>query len=364
MSKSAQSQFQVITAEDTKHEKDITPLKAKDSSKLEMGKVNWNDISPARFAALTWASSVVEVGLTYPAWVMKTRQQIQKGTTSTSTKTALKEAWVSSGRSVSKVGRLFYRGYGTYITLAMPAYVLYTGAYTWSKSELGFVSGYREDEKLPNIWVALSPLAAGLAADFVCLSTYVPVELVTQKVQVSNTAKAPVRQIFSDVHRKNGLRGFYRGFGATLVTSGIASGVIWMTYEHTKKVLQKSVEKIPSYEKHRNALNAASAMCAGSFAMVVADVVSNPLDVVKTRIQVSNQSGSFSSGLKELFRKEGIRGAFSRGLGPRLIQAVPLGALSSVTYEAILYLSSKDMTLQTAFRSMSSSSETLNTKAT
>eukprot|EP00475_Leptophrys_vorax_P026471 TRINITY_DN3736_c0_g1_i1.p1 TRINITY_DN3736_c0_g1~~TRINITY_DN3736_c0_g1_i1.p1 ORF type:complete len:365 (+),score=66.29 TRINITY_DN3736_c0_g1_i1:96-1190(+) len=344
---STQSRPTVATPEflvaDSTDSKQTQIVSHNNAAAADIGKVNWKDISPLRLAALTWATSAIEVGLTYPTWVMKTRQQIQNGSANTTSRSALTEAWRSSGRSIGSVTRTFYRGYGTYATLAMPAYVIYSGAYTWSKSELGFVSG-STDVSASNMLVAFSPLAAGLFADVLCLTTYVPVELVTQKLQVS-PSKTTARQIARDIYSRNGLIGFYKGFGATVITSGVSSGLIWLTYEHAKKVLQRSAESLPGYENRQSVLNAASAMLAGSTAMVVANVLSNPLDVVKTRIQVSNQTGGFSEGLRALFRKEGVRGAFTRGIGPKVCSAIPLGAISSLTYEAVLYFSRKDVML-------------------
>src|SRR5437773_10672887 len=111
-----------------------------------------------------------------------------------------------------------------------------------------------------------------------------------------------------------------------------------------------SAEMLLSSEKYRSEWNGASAVCDGSFAIILGEIVSNPFEVVKTRIQVAGQSESFGSGLRELSRNEGIRGAFSRGLGPRLPMAVPIGAVTSMTYEAILHLSCKDVTVESIFQ--------------
>ena len=87
-------------------------------------------------------------------------------------------------------------------------------------------------------------------------------------------------------------------------------------------------------------------MVAGFVAGGTAALVSNPLDVVKTRLQtaqVSKAGGAlgFLKGMQRLLAEEGIRGAFFRGIVPKLVTTAPLGMISSVMYEGILYMSRK-----------------------
>lgn len=60
---------------------------------------------------------------------------------------------------------------------------------------------------------------------------------------------------FSDalrqIYRTDGLQGFYRGFGATFVTSAIASGIWWVVYENVKSKLyagEQASEKAKAME--------------------------------------------------------------------------------------------------------------------
>lgn len=326
-----------------------------------IGQVNWNDIRQGRFMTLTCATSILEIGLTYPAWIIKTNQQMTSGNTASPSvslilrrllKSQYKQRLVSKSqqtalkhksRQLRMLAKVCYKGYGTYMSLALPSYVLYSSAYIWSRFELGFDSETC-DSSNSSIWKNLAPLGAGLFADLLCLTTYVPAELITQRLQVAAKERpSTVQSVANEIFAKAGVAGFYRGFGATVVTSSIASGVIWLTYEHSKKYLQRSVPGDSLI------LNAASSMCAGSLAFATGSIVSNPLDVVKTRIQVGKpaESGStgnlkeFADGVKELIRTEGWKGAFTRGLGAKLCSAIPLGAISCITFETVLYLSKK-----------------------
>jgi hypothetical protein len=311
------------------------------NSSLDLGKVNWSDINASRLLVLTGLASSIEIAMTYPAWVIKTRQQVMIGRTNTSFGQEIQKIHRSGASKFRDLSRFLFKGYGTYVSLALPSYMFYTTAYTWSKSELGFESGYKIGQDSGVNLKSLAPVFAGVFADVFCLITYVPVELITQKLQVSSENQR-VNHIVKSIYRNEGISGFYKGFGATLITSGISSGIVWLAYENAKKTLQK-ISKEDSIVQ-----NSMASMCAGSFAFVCSSVIVNPLDIVKTRMQVSEHAKgmrSFRNGIIQLFKEEGVRGAFSRGIGPKICSAIPLGAISSITYELILYLSRKDLNL-------------------
>jgi hypothetical protein len=86
-------------------------------------------------------------------------------------------------------------------------------------------------------------------------------------------------------------------------------------------------------------------MAAGFLAGGTAALVSNPLDVVKTRIQTQRGKPAalaFFRGLQEVVRQEGLRKSLFRGLAPKVVSTAPLGMLSSIVYEGILFMSRKD----------------------
>lgn len=106
----------------------------------------------------------------------------------------------------------------------------------------------------------------------------------------------------------------------------------------------------PKKHKHRFFMYFLCASIAGS----IASIVTNPLDVVKTRLQTQNMTAGLTkdtsdevligvkyrdilSSAKTMIKKEGIR-SFSRGVLPRAMQASTSSALSWVTYEFIKHL--------------------------
>lgn len=86
-------------------------------------------------------------------------------------------------------------------------------------------------------------------------------------------------------------------------------------------------------------------MAAGFCGGALAAIASNPFDVAKTRMQTKSAKPgalSFLTGMKLLMAEEGVAKAFTRGIVPKLVTAAPLGMISSVMYETILYLSRKE----------------------
>jgi hypothetical protein len=65
--------------------------------------------------------------------------------------------------------------------------------------------------------------------------------------------------------------------------------------------------------------------------------ISNPLDVIKTRLQTQGEIGG-KLGIAQIVRlvySEGGFGAFFRGLGARMLYHAPAAAFQMVTYEAV-----------------------------
>ena len=99
-------------------------------------------------------------------------------------------------------------------------------------------------------------------------------------------------------------------------------------------------------------VNRGPQLAAGFIAGTVTSSLINPLDVVKTRLQVQDSQSpstagkpkpyrNFVHGLRQVYVEEGVRG-YVRGLVPKLVSRGPLSAMSSLMYELVLYMSRMD----------------------
>ena len=79
---------------------------------------------------------------------------------------------------------------------------------------------------------------------------------------------------------------------------------------------------------------------SGTLAGIMSTVATNPLDVVKTRLQCSESAVSATDVLKGLLSESGWRGLYS-GLIPRLASAVPRSICTVLAYERAIAMCTK-----------------------
>jgi len=156
-----------------------------------------------------------------------------------------------------------------------------------------------------------------------------------------------------------GLKGFYRGFTSSLLTNIPSSALWWPSYEVSKYLLSpfflrypyfhyyhtSSFRPQPKFEKtsedtaREHSLHATSGICAG----LCATILTNPLDVAKTRVQTRSETYGTSNPFRcisRIVQKEGVW-ALEKGLIPRLAYNVPASGVAAFTYELALGWSRK-----------------------
>ncbi|PWA97507.1 Mitochondrial carrier domain-containing protein [Artemisia annua] len=228
-------------------------------------------------------------------------------------------------------------------------------------------------------------LGAGL---FSCVSaTLYPVVVLKTKQQVSLSHLSSLKTAFSiisqrlmvqgkscnkyingiDAFRKimhtDGPRGLYRGFGISVMTYAPSNAVWWASYSVTQRLVWGGIgtymsKKDEDSNENGNvvairpdsrtvmAVQGVSAAMAGG----VSALVTMPLDTIKTRLQVIDNSSDDNNGRKgptvgQTVRnlvKEGGLMAFYRGLGPRWASMSMSAATMITTYELLKRLSTKN----------------------
>jgi solute carrier family 25 protein 44 len=147
--------------------------------------------------------------------------------------------------------------------------------------------------------------------------------------------------IAQGIWRAEGVRGFYRGYLASVLTWCPFTSAYFATYEPVKELTVRALGR-------REAdIHFAWFIIAGCAAGTVATVLTNPIDVVRTRLQVQGkgglvvtpelqQLGGQYTGVFDAFRKihalEGLAG-FAKGMGARMLWIMPWTATGIVAYE-------------------------------
>lgn len=187
--------------------------------------------------------------------------------------------------------RGLYRGFGAVLVGSGPAGMLYFTSYEVAKNELPRVVPFLSDS------TAATHLLAGLAAESASCLLWVPIDVIKERMQIQraqphgapggaaasgvyyrNTADA-VRQIMA----REGVRGIYRGYGATIASFGPFSALYFVFYEKLKGAAQSwygltgaAAEQLPFIAQLATASGAGAA----------ASWITSPLDLAKLRLQV------------------------------------------------------------------------------
>jgi solute carrier family 25 (mitochondrial folate transporter), member 32 len=164
----------------------------------------------------------------------------------------------------------------------------------------------------------MSTLAAGVGSGALASIICAPLDLWRIRMQVWGDNES-TKAAFQEILKKEGWRGMFRGLGATLVTVPLFWGVYFPLYDETKYYVSTNY---PEY--HPSMIHMGSAVFTGA----VADVICNPLFVVKTRLQtqalhqLADHQNLQATGIvqtaKELYRQHGIT-VFWRGMSANLI---------------------------------------------
>ncbi|KAL7833559.1 hypothetical protein AOLI_G00285190 [Acnodon oligacanthus] len=296
--------------------------------------IEWEDLDKRKFYSFGVFMTMTIRATVYPAMLIRTRLQVQKGKSLyTGTYDAFRKILRAEGV------RGLYRGFmvNTFTLISGQAYI------TTYELVRKYVSNYSNDNTLKS-------LVAGGSASLVAQSITVPIDVISQqlmmqgqgehltrfkvKPKASAGAKHTVtfgqtRDIIAQIFAADGFRGFYRGYVASLLTYIPNSAVWWPFYHFYAEQLSKMA---PSDCPHL----ILQAM-AGPLAAATASTVTNPMDVVRARVQVEGRTSVIET-FKQLIREEGFWGV-TKGLSARIISSTPTAIVMVVGYETLKKLS-------------------------
>jgi len=169
-------------------------------------------------------------------------------------------------------------------------------------------------------------MIAGSFGEIVACLVRVPTENLKQKMQAKlyNSLGDTIRGIVS----QQGLKGFFTGYGTTVMREIPFATIQYPVWEFTKKLwAQYQNRPVSPFQ---------AALC-GSFAGGVAAFFTTPLDVVKTRLMLgADAKGNKYNGMLDTFsrvyRHEGFATFFS-GIGPRVMWISIGGSVFFGAYE-------------------------------
>lgn len=200
------------------------------------------------------------------------------------------------------------------------------------------------------VWIksSLTGMVAGAIQSFICC----PVELFKLRRQIqedhvsvpvfghhgntppTTTGKHNLLRIVGNIYQKEGARGFFKGLAATLLREVPSFGAYFATYDLTCQSLLKEDQSIHD-------LSPVLVCLAGGLSGIAAWLVTYPVDLVKSRIQIDGMDGppryrNIADCFRKTYRESGTVRVFFKGLNSTLIRAFPVNAVTFATVTLIL----------------------------
>ena len=224
--------------------------------------------------------------------------------------------------------RSWWKGLSPTLLMAVPSTVIYYTSYDQLKVIFGFQPKQRN---------FLAPVFAGSLARTVAVVVITPLELLRTKIQSRhNYSYVQVISALRTAIHNEGLLSLWRGLFPTLLRDVPFTIFYWVGYEYLKHELLSNQQ-----DQQYSAL---VPFISGSISGAAAAVLTNPLDVVKTHMQVGlGESlegharelgkGSLFDVMRKVVAEYGVVGLYA-GLIPRVAKIAPACAIMITSYES------------------------------
>ncbi|KAK1072356.1 hypothetical protein LTR74_002669 [Friedmanniomyces endolithicus] len=273
--------------------------------------------SPLRSIIAGSTAGAVEIAITYPAEFAKTRIQLNQRLA-----TAQRLPWPPFGAQ-------WYAGCTTLILgNSIKAGVRFV-AFDQYKQLLG-----NPDGTISGPMTVVSGFLAGTTESVVAVTPFESIK--TQLIDDRKRAQPRMRGFLHGsalIFREQGVRGFFKGFVPTTARQAANSAVRFSSYTSLKQLAQ-------SYVAPGERLGSLATFGIGGVAGTITVYATQPIDVVKTRMQSLDAKGlyknSFDCAVK-IWREEGVR-TFWSGSVPRLGRLVFSGGIVFAMYEKTMEL--------------------------
>ncbi|KAK0289047.1 hypothetical protein LTR35_000422 [Friedmanniomyces endolithicus] len=273
--------------------------------------------SPLRSIIAGSTAGAVEIAITYPAEFAKTRIQLNQRLA-----TAQRLPWPPFGVQ-------WYAGCTTLILgNSIKAGVRFV-AFDQYKQLLSSPDG-----SISGPMTVVSGFLAGTTESVVAVTPFESIK--TQLIDDRKRAQPRMRGFLHGsalIFREQGVRGFFKGFVPTTARQAANSAVRFSSYTSLKQLAQ-------SYVAPGERLGSLATFGIGGVAGTITVYATQPIDVVKTRMQSLDAKGlyknSFDCAVK-IWREEGVR-TFWSGSVPRLGRLVFSGGIVFAMYEKTMEL--------------------------
>lgn len=156
---------------------------------------------------------------------------------------------------------------------------------------------------------SIAPLLAGISGGVVSTTLLLPLDVIKVRLQVSeqprhNVSGSETRKrlgafrAFRSIIRHEGIAGIYQGLTPSVIGSAVSWGGYFYLYEGFKKQLRGSKRTRGKPEELTSADNFGMAVISGAIMVFL----TNPVWLIKTRIQLQMKKSADSFGLKKPYK--------------------------------------------------------------
>lgn len=329
----------------------------KETKRTGLYDIKWSMIDKKKYIPMTVANMFMIRSMLYPLTLIRTRLQVQSsGELYNGTYHALRTIIRYEGYSA------LYKGFWVNSFQAFP-HVLYITSYEKIRQQTSMLT--------KNVYVIA--FAGGGGASIVAQSLSVPIDVLSQHMQLigqkgantsasnsstlnpgviaNNGSKSSLERIIvpdrmnkastyrivkylsTEIYKHEGLKGFYRGYFLSTFLVSLNSSIWWpFYYFYQSKFRLLLPDQIPTILLQ---------CLSGPVSSLSANIITNPLDVMRTRMQLNKEKTSSVKVLKILWAEDRWR-LFYKGITARLAYSCFYSFFIILGYETVKKISLKE----------------------
>ncbi|EPY73227.1 mitochondrial glycine transporter isoform X1 [Camelus ferus] len=252
-----------------------------------------------------------------PLDLLKTRLQTLQPTAHGSRRIGMLAVLLNVVRTESLLG--LWKGMAPSIVRCVPGVGIYFG--TLYSSKQYFLRGHPP--------TALESVILGVGSRSVAGVCMSPITVVKTRFESGRYGYESIYAALRSIYLSEGYRGLFSGLTATLLRDAPFSGIYLMFYNQTKNIVL-----------HEDQLGAVFVpvvnFSCGVLAGILASLVTQPADVIKTHMQLSPMKFRWiGQAVALIFKEYGLRGFF-QGSVPRALRRTLMAAMAWTVYEEMM----------------------------
>ncbi|KAI8394165.1 mitochondrial carrier domain-containing protein [Radiomyces spectabilis] len=225
-----------------------------------------------------------------------------------------------------------YRGLPVTLLFSVPALSVYLSCYELTKNWLDIHARWLKRDAIGN------HLISGCAAEVTAGILFTPMEVMKNRLQTDRHPTVQSRmagRLARHILQTEGIPGFFKGYWMGLAVFVPHTMTYFATYEELKRWAGGRTESVAQQ------LPFGTYLWCSTVASVVSITLSTPLDIVKTRWQISaaEQGTAYRQGplaiALHMWKHEGRWRSLARGLLARIAWGIPTTAISMTVFECL-----------------------------